>query len=50
MSIKQTEIGTIHSLENFFLPTESVIVAHPVYYKKKNKEDKPRQNQETVDL
>jgi hypothetical protein len=34
MSIKQTEIGTIHSLKNcmyiFFLPTESVIVAHPV--------------------
>jgi hypothetical protein len=34
MSIKQSEIGTIHSLENFMyfflLPTESVIVAHPV--------------------
>jgi hypothetical protein len=36
MSIKQTEIGTIHSLENFmynfFLPTETVIVAHPVVF------------------
>jgi hypothetical protein len=35
MSIKQTEIGTIHSLENFmkhfFLPTVTVIVAHPVF-------------------
>jgi hypothetical protein len=34
MSIKQTEIGTISSLENFMyiflLPTETVIVAHPV--------------------
>jgi hypothetical protein len=32
--MKQTEIGTIHSLENFMyiflLPTETVIVAHPV--------------------
>jgi hypothetical protein len=34
VSIKQTEIGTIHSLENFMqnfvLPTETVMVAHPV--------------------
>jgi hypothetical protein len=33
MSIKQTEIGTIQSWKFyviFFLPTESVIVAHPV--------------------
>jgi hypothetical protein len=34
MSIKQTEIDAIHSLENFMenllLPTETVIVAHPV--------------------
>jgi hypothetical protein len=34
MSIKQTEIDTIHSLENFMenllLPTKTVIVAHPV--------------------
>jgi hypothetical protein len=34
VSIKQTEIDTIHSLENFMqnllLPTETVIVAHPV--------------------
>jgi hypothetical protein len=33
-TLKQTEIGTIHSLENFMynflLPTETVIVAHPV--------------------
>jgi hypothetical protein len=36
MSIKQTETGTIHSrenfLQNFFLPTETVIVAHPVFH------------------
>jgi hypothetical protein len=35
VSIKQTEIGTIRSLENFMeiflLPTVTVIVAHPVY-------------------
>jgi hypothetical protein len=30
MSIKQTEIGTIHGFIIFFLPTETVIVAHPV--------------------
>jgi hypothetical protein len=34
MSLEQTEIGTIHSLENFMqnfvLPTETVMVAHPV--------------------
>jgi hypothetical protein len=35
MSIKQTQIGTIRSLENFMqnflLGTETVIVAHPVF-------------------
>jgi hypothetical protein len=40
LSIKQTEIDLIHSLENFMyiflLPTETVIVTHPVVCKTDN--------------